>query len=233
MGLCQLLMNKQNLVIDGHHVSIIDEFYSKDICANWLRFYLQTSFKIAACEDGTINDTMGSPYFFTKGLSKQELEEVFEMSNNVLDEVTQWNEARGTDFTYTDCTRAHVNLTQSCDYFSGHVDHPTNDILIFLWFGNPYFDDNGGGIYLGNNGDIVKHKFNRCVVFPGSLWHRIQSLTNDASIRLSVYIGFAKTSTVQKQLKFNEATSLNVLSKDNANTDEIMKMLHRDYGIGF
>lgn len=225
-------MNRQNLVIDGQNVSIIDDFYSKDTCTKWLRFYAQTSFKITACEDGTSNNTMGSPYFFTKGLSKQELEEVFEMSTHVLDEVKQWNEATGTNFAYTDCTRAHINLTQSCDHFSGHVDHPTNDILIFLWFGNPYFEDDGGGIYLGNNGDIVEHKFNRCVVFPGSLWHKIQSLTNDASIRLSVYIGFEKTPTSEKELKFDDRVISNVLSKDNAKTDEIIKMAHRDFGIG-
>ena len=226
-----MIRNKE--VIDNQEVLIIDDFFDSDVCRNWVEYYIRKAeFKLAAFESAD-ESCEGSQFFFTHGLSKSTLEDVFNMSQTVLPFVDEWNKNYGTDFQYTDVLRTHINLTQQSDTFSGHVDHHERDILIFLWFANPYLKDLGGGIELGEKDRrLIEPKFNRCVIFPGKLWHRIQDLTDPNSIRLSLYIGFDKVESKTKELSFAHDRIVNVFDK---NADEILeqsKQVHKDFGIG-
>ena len=226
-------MNVESLVIDDKPVIIADDFFSKEICSDWLRYYMNSGFVINAVEYAQTEAEGDSLFYFTHGMTKQDLEKVFRMSSTILPLVNEWNEKNGTDFKYTDCVRTHINLTQECDSFRGHVDHLTRDILIFLWFGNPYFKDEGGGFYLGEDKNtLIEHKFNRCVIFPGTLFHQIQDVIDKSEIRLSVYIGFQKQDGKQKDLYFDPATLKNALHKDAFVMEKLTKDLHKDFGIG-
>ena len=39
---------------------------------------------------------------------------------------------------------------------------------------------------------VIPAEFNRCVIFPGTLFHQVQQVVDKSEIRLSVYIGFQK-----------------------------------------
>lgn len=226
-------MSKQSLVVDDKAVLIVDDFFSKEICSDWLRYYMNSGFVLSAVENPYTEAEGESSFYFTNGLTKAVIEDVFKMSKTILPYVQQWNEEHSTDFKYTDCVRSHINLTQECDNFTGHVDHLTRDILIFLWFGNPYFKDEGGGFYLGEDRKtLIEHKFNRCVIFPGTLFHQIQKVIDKSEVRLSVYIGFQKQEGQQKDLYFDPSTLKNALHKDSFVMDKLVKKLHTDFGIG-
>jgi len=226
-------MNTQSLVVEDKPVLIVDDFFSKEMCSDWLRYYMKSGFVLSAVENPYPDAEGESSFYFTKGLTKEDIEDVFKMSTTILPYVTKWNEEHGTDFKYTDCVRCHVNLTQECDTFEGHVDHLTKDILIFLWFGNPYFKDEGGGFYLGEDrATLIEHKFNRCVIFPGTLFHQIQQVINKSEVRLSVYIGFQKQEGKEKDLYFDPSQLKNALHKDSFVMEKLKKQLHTDFGIG-
>ena len=226
-------MNTQSLVIDNKPVLLVDDFFSKEICSDWLRYYMKSGFILNAVENAHTEAEGESSFYFTNGMNKAVIEDVFKMSKTILPYVDKWNEDNGTDFKYTDCVRCHVNLTQECDSFTGHVDHLTRDILIFLWFGNPYFKDEGGGFYLGEGEEtLIEHKFNRCVIFPGTLFHMIQNVIDKNEVRLSVYIGFQKQEGQEKNLYFDPTTLKNALHKDAFVMEKLVKRLHEDFGIG-
>ena len=227
-------MNVDTLTVDNKPVLVIDDFFNKDICVNWLRYYLNCQFSISAGESRSTAE--GQDFFyFIHGMEKLELENVFEMSNTILPVVNKWNEDNGTNLKYTDCVRNHINLIQQCDTFHGHYDYEDDagDSLIFLWFGNPYFKDIGGGFYLGKDEEIViAHKFNRCVIFPGNLFHKVQRVVDENEIRLTVYIGFRTQETKEKELQYTPSTLRNALNKDTFIMRDLVKDLHKDFGIG-
>ena len=226
-------MKTQSLVIDNNPVLLVDDFFSKEICSEWLRYYMNSGFKMTATEYSQPETEGHSLFYLTCGMKKPDLEDVFKMSTTILPYVDEWNDANGTDFKYTDCVRSHINFTQECDTFRGHVDHLTKDILIFLWFGNPYFNDDGGGFYLGeDNSTLVEYKFNRCVIFPGTLFHQVQQVVDKSEIRLSVYIGFQKQEGNQKDLFFDPTILKNAFHKDAFVMEQLTKKLHKDFGIG-
>lgn len=225
-------MNTQSLIIDNKPVLLVDDFFNKEICSEWLRYYMNSGFKMTAVEYAQTEAEGDSFFYFTRGMKKADLEDVFKMSTTVLPYVKDWNKNNGTDFKYTDCVRSHINFTQECDTFRGHVDHLTKDILIFLWFGNPYFNDDGGGFYLGEDDPtLIDHKFNRCVIFPGTLFHEIQKVVDKSEIRLSVYIGFQKQEG-DPELFFDPTILKNTLHKDAFVMKQLAKRLHKDFGIG-
>lgn len=225
-------MNINTLTVDDKPVLIIDDFFNKEICVNWLRYYMNCTFSLHATED--TSDALGqNSVKFVHGMKKIDLENVFEMSTTILPYVNNWNEKNNTDFKYTDCVRSHVNLVQECDEFHGHVDVIDRDTLIFLWFGNPYFKDIGGGFYLGEGREtLIEHKFNRCIIFPGNLFHQVQSVVDKDEVRLTVYIGFHKQDSKEKELYFEQSSMLNAFNKDNFEIQQLSKSLHKDFGIG-
>jgi hypothetical protein len=79
---------------------------------------------------------------------------------------------------------------------------------------------------------LIEHKFNRCVIFPGTLFHQIQDVIDKSEIRLSVYIGFQKQEGKEKNLYFDPATLKNALHKDAFVMEKLTKELHKDFGIG-
>jgi len=226
-------MNTQSLVIDNKPVLLVDDFFSKEICSKWLRYYMKSGFVLNATEYSNPKKEGDSSYHYTHGMTKSNIEDVFDMSTTVLPYVNDWNNNNDTNFRYTDCVRTHINVTQQCDVFNGHVDHLTRDILIFLWYGNPYFTDEGGGFYLGKDDPtLIEHKFNRCVIFPGTLFHKVQKVIDKNQVRLSVYIGFQKQEGKEKDLYFDPSILKNAFHKDAFVMQKLVKDLHKDFGIG-
>ena len=224
-------MNKQELTVENQPVLIIDDLFADTTCSDWLNFYTDTSFKLSACEKH-------APGFwnFVRGLELFDVENIFGMSKIVLPLLHEWNEKHGTDFKYTDMHRAHVNLIKHGDKFTGHVDYDHNDDvckgLVFLWFGNPFFEDLGGGFYLGENEKYyVENNFNRCVMFPAELWHKIEEVKCPESIRLTVYMGFRKDDSKIRTRQYSQTSMKNVFNRDTTRYKEINEQLSKDYGV--
>ena len=44
-------MNIESLVVDDKAVLIVDDFFSKEICSDWLRYYMNSGFVLSAVEN--------------------------------------------------------------------------------------------------------------------------------------------------------------------------------------
>lgn len=181
-------MSKQVFDIEGKQVYVIDDFYSKEICNAWVKYYMNDIRFV----NGTSEDfsRFHKTFVFYAPLDLGIMQTVFDMAQNFMPLIKEYNKLNNTSLKFTDMYRAHLNLMMKDNTFKGHVDGP-DDGLVFLWFANPFFKDNvGGGMYVGNESFCVENKFNRMLVFPRNIWHKTEPVTDKDAIRLTVYTGF-------------------------------------------
>jgi len=202
--------------------------FDNDILSKWIKMYQQASFKLCSFE--TEGEGLAT---LTYGLELFELEDTFDLSNSLMPIVKQWNADNNTNFKYTDMYRAHVNLFGSNDVFDGHTDYPDERGLVTLWFGNPYFEESGGGFTLGEEEQFyIENKFNRCIMFPGNLWHKVEHCKLKNSVRLTLYIGFRTDDSNNRTREFSRDRLYNLFDRDGSKSVDIAKQLHKDFGIG-
>ena len=202
--------NLFNKKVGDQHIALVDNFFDEDILQNWKYYYEhKAEFKFAAeeVEDGDA--------LFCHCLELPTVESIFRMSETIMPYVQEYNDLYDSNIRYTDMCRAHVNLFQVIDKFAGHTDSKEQGIVI-LWFANPYFEDTGGGFYLGegDNQILIENKYNRLVVFPATMWHKVQQVSDRNSVRLSVYLGFAQFKVGESRSRnFKQSNLINKFTK--------------------
>jgi len=202
--------NLFNKKVGDQPIAVVDNFFDEDVLQNWLYYYQHTAqfkFAVEEVEDGDA--------LFCHCLELPTVESIFRMSETLMPYVHEYNRLYDSNIGYTDMCRAHVNLFQIIDTFAGHTDSNDQGIVI-LWFANPHLEDTGGGFYLGEGDDqiLVENKYNRLVVFPATMWHKVQQVFNRNSVRLSVYLGFAQFDINESRSRnFKQANLINKFTK--------------------
>ncbi len=169
-----------------------DNVLPDKIIQQWIKFYEHSAkFGLCAVENKT-SDT--SAVFLTMPITFKERIEVFEIDDWLPAYLKKFNESCNLSW----FNRSYINLMTRGDIASGHVDaviDSDSDIryITCLLFLNPYVDttqDNGFTIE-----DLyVENKFNRMIVFDGTLFHK-PSIPNDDLARLTLYLGFTNLKT--------------------------------------
>ena len=202
--------NLFNKKVGNQPIAVVDNFFDEDVLQNWLYYYQHTAqfkFAVEEVEDGDA--------LFCHCLELPTVESIFRMSETLMPYVNEYNRLYDSNIGYTDMCRAHVNLFQIIDTFAGHTDSNDQGVVI-LWFANPHLEDTGGGFYLGEGDDqiLVENKYNRLVVFPATMWHKVQQVFNRNSVRLSVYLGFAQFDINESRSRnFKQANLINKFTK--------------------
>lgn len=174
----------EEFFIDGKKVQVYDDVMPSLTLEKWFRFYKsQAAFSYNKIDSNNSDDT----YFLQCQLNFKKSSEIFDIHSWLPDLLKNYNP----ECTFKHYHASYINLILSNDQFTAHEDIkiiPKDKFYVgCIWFGNPYEPANNCGFQFQDR--TVEYKFNRMILFDGSLWHKPLSPVDDY-VRLSYYISF-------------------------------------------
>ena len=186
-------------VFGNKKIQIHDDVMPQHVVDKWIKFYENTaSFNLATSETPAV----GTPFIMSMPITFKERMELFEFDTWVPPYLKNFNSNCG----FNHFHRSYVNLITSGDQAFGHADtkespDPNIFYVICLLFMNPYVENGSdSGFYI--NDVHIENKFNRMIMFDGSLHHRSQ-IPSDDFVRLTLYFGFTNNFADYPRSSFN------------------------------
>lgn len=174
----------EELVINGKKVHIYDDAIPAAALSKWYDFYThKAEFAYNRLQNADINDT----HFLQCQLNFKKSVEVFGIYDWLPEKLKNFDP----NCTFKHYHASYINMLLKDDVFTAHSDIkeiPEGKFYIgCIWFGNPFEPNHPCGFQFENK--VVNYKFNRLILFDGSLWHQPQAPLDDY-VRLSYYISF-------------------------------------------
>lgn len=179
--------------VDGKKVFVIDDAFDDDVQRKWIDFYRSVPFFNSGVAlnipDGEAVVNFHSNFSLAEYMNIFPVNDIMEIMKMINPEVTTKH-----------FHRSYINAIKKNNESDGHFDFeninndPNLFYIVALWMANPFLEpDTGGGISFGNLLlETIEYKWNRLIIFDGSIYHKIQEHTSNFT-RLTTYTGFTNT----------------------------------------
>ena len=185
-------MKYDNLIVDDKKIFVIDNALDDNVQRKWIDFYRTVPFYnngiASSIPDGDANVNFQTNFSLAEYMNIFPVKDIMEIMKMIHPDVSTKH-----------FHRSYINAIKQNNVSDGHFDfdnvdnNPTLFYVVALWMANPFFDSDDGGISFGNSQlETIEYKWNRLIIFDGSIWHKIQEHTSNFT-RITTYTGFTNT----------------------------------------